>query len=84
MNWLFYPLGFLYIYICPWNILKNHRDTFKVKNNILNYIFILEAKENEIVVKIWIKEIFFFTEGDIGLHTHVCVPTHTYVSVYLE
>ena len=40
----------------------------KVKNNILNDIAILAAKENEIVVKILIKERVFF-------QMKVCVPT---------
>lgn len=41
-----------------WNILQTQRDIFSIKNNILNYIVILAAKENEIVVKILIKEFF--------------------------
>lgn len=86
MNWYFYLLGFkkyIHIYFSPWNILQNHRDTFKVKNSILNYIVILEAEENEIIVKILIKEILFLN-GDIGLFAHTCVPTNAHVSTYLE
>ena len=91
MNWFLYLLEktyiSVYIYFCIynllWNILQNCRDTFKVKNSIFNYIAILATKQNEIVVKILIKEIFL-NEGDIDLHAHMCVPTNTHVLVSLE
>lgn len=63
----------------------------KVKNNILYDIVILAAKENEIVIKILIKESFFFfsNEGDPGLCAHkrvltsMCVSVRVYVCMYL-
>lgn len=46
----------------PQNILQNLRDTFNVEINIFNYIVILASKENKIVVKILIKDIFLMKE----------------------